>query len=259
MILDGVERHEETTMKRTLLAALLAAGTLLAAPAHAVLMMQTYTGSVSSGSDFGGAFGPANTDLTGASFTATFVFDTTLGNTTTGATVPSGGTFVLLAGGTSPSDPYFNTPTPLVSATLSIGGSAAVSFAGGQEDRTAIRSFPVPGLAPSEYFASTLSDIGTFLTVFARSFDETFLDDLTHEFSYDILPGVVVGDQFRIVDPVTFSDTARGVLTPTRLVVSVFDPGTPEIPLPATLPLFAGGLGVLGLLTRRRRRRSRAS
>ncbi len=37
----------------------------------------------------------------------------------------------------------------------------------------------------------------------------------------------------------------------TRVAASLVDP----TPLPATLPLFAGGLGVLGLITRRRKRK----
>lgn len=240
-------------MKRIFLLTMLTAATSFATPAQALQMMQTYTGTVSFGGDASGIFGPANTVLTGSSFTAVFVFDTALGNTTTGTTVPAGGTFLQLAGGASPSAPYLNTASPLVSATLSIAGSAAIPFAGGQEDRTAIRSFPVPGPAPSEYLASTLDSIGSFLSLFARSFDETFLADLTHTFAYDIVPGVVVGDAFRIVDPITFFDDAFGSLTPERLVVSVFATGPSEIPLPASLPLFAGGLGAIGLLARPRR------
>jgi hypothetical protein len=36
-------------------------------------------------------------------------------------------------------------------------------------------------------------------------------------------------------------------------------PSNPETPIPAALPLFAGGLGVLGLLARRRKHKNAAA
>lgn len=230
-------------MERTLLAALLTAATLFAAPAHAVLVKHTYTGSVASGTDFAGVFGPASTSLVNASFTATFIFDTGLGNTTTGPSAVGTGTFIQLAGGTSPSDPFLNTPTPLASATLSIGGSADVAFSGGFEDRTSIRSILSP--VPSSYLSSVSDNIGSFLTLIVNSFDVMFAPDLTAEFAYDVLPGVVVGDAFRVRNPVTFSDNATGTLMPTRLVVSIVDPGETGGGTEAPIAVSAPGAGTL--------------
>jgi hypothetical protein len=46
-------------------------------------------------------------------------------------------------------------------------------------------------------------------------------------------------------------------VTGTPTFTAIEAPPTPEIPLPATLPLFASGLGALGLLGWRRKRRAR--
>jgi hypothetical protein len=82
-----------------------------AAPAEATVVYVTYTGTISSGSDSGGVFGQAGS-LSGESFTASYVFDTGIGNTATSPTE----NFVF--GGTS-----FSVPSPLIDpAVLTIGG-----------------------------------------------------------------------------------------------------------------------------------------
>jgi hypothetical protein len=232
------------TMKSLLAALGMAAAALFGAPAHAVLVQQTYTGSVVSGDDFEGAFGAAGADLAGQPFIAVFTFDTTRGNTTTGPISSGSGTFVQLAGGTSTSDPFLGAPTPLVSATLSVAGSSAVTVAAGLEDRTAVRSPTNPASVPSEYFASALGTQGDVLSVFVRSFSATYPADLTATGLYFASAGAVVGDQFRIVNAMTFTDRARGVLAPSMLVVSV-------VPEPATAFLMATGLAGVLLLKRR--------
>jgi hypothetical protein len=56
----------------------------------------------------------------------------------------------------------------------------------------------------------------------------------------------------------TLSTTTPGPITFTG-VSGLVTTTPPEIPLPATLPLFASGLGALGLLGWRRKRKSTAS
>jgi hypothetical protein len=78
-------------MRNMLKITTLAATTALASfggltPASATIVDVTYTGGVSSGRDTDGLFGPPGTDLTGDPFKAFFVFDTTLGSTTTSPT-----------------------------------------------------------------------------------------------------------------------------------------------------------------------------
>lgn len=192
------------------------------AAAHAAVVLQTFSGTVTSGNDYEGLFGPPLADLTGKPFVAVFKVDTARGNFSSGPTAfPPGGTFVQLAGGSSPSDPFFSSPTPVISATLSIGGSSPVSIVGGAEDRTSIRSV-APG-APNEYFSSTLGANGTLLQIFVRSFVETFPLDLTQPGTYATSQGAVTGDQFRIVDA-QFFDSARGSLSTSAVVVPEPDP-----------------------------------
>jgi len=233
-----------SVMKRTrwslgglVLAIALSAG----AASHAAVVLQTYSGTVTSGNDFAGLFGPPLTDLTGKPFVAVFEIDTARGSFSSGPTgFPTGGTFLQLAGGSSPSDPFLNFPTPVIHATLSIGGSSPVEIAGGLEDRTTIRSF-APG-NPNEYFSSTLGANGSLLQVFVRSVLATFPLDLTQPGTYPSSPGAVTGDQFRIVDA-QFSDSARGSLSTSSV----------EVPEPGALPQLIGGLAGLGWLATRRR------
>jgi len=222
---------------KSLLATLAMAGALWAAPAHAIVVQQSYSGSVVSGADAQGVFGAAGADLAGQAFTAVFTFDLARGNTSTGP-IGGPGSFVQQAGGSDPGDPFLGAPTPLLSATLSIGGSAAVTLAGGFGDRTAVRSSNNPVGLPSEYFASTQGVNGDGLSVFVRSFVATFPADLAAPGTYLSSAGAAVGDQFRIVDSATFTDRARGALAPSMLVVTV-------VPEPAAALLLVIGLVAL--------------
>ena len=213
---------------------------------HAQVVLQTYSGTVTSGSDFAGLFGPPATDLTGKPFVAVFEVDTSLGNLSSGPTVfPAGGTFLQLAGGSSSSDPYLNTPTPVIRATLSIDGSSPVEIVGGLEDRTSIRSF-APG-NPNEYVSRIFGANGGVLHVFVRSVLSTFPLDLTQPGTYTSSPGAVTGDQFRIVDA-QFFDSARGSLSTSSV----------EVPEPGALAQLIGGLAGIGCLAIRRRSKALA-
>jgi hypothetical protein len=236
-------------------AALLLAGTMLIAPpAGAVVLQQTYTGVVTFGFDVTGLFGTAGASLIDKSFTAIFKIDTSLGSTTTGVTSDGGGNFIQLAGGGSAADPFLGIPTPIISATLSIGGSAAVMISGGYEDRTAIRSYPISGARPSSYLSAVLGEKGDILSVFLSSIIASFPADFTATGTY-LAQGGGAGDQFKIVDPLTFNTKAFGNLEANQLVVSTLSVQS-DVPVPAALPLFAGGLGVIGLTLVRRRWRA---
>lgn len=215
------------------------------AAAHAAVVLQTYSGTVTSGNDFAGLFGPPSSDLTGKRFIAVFTIDTTRGNFSSGPTVfPPGGLFAQLAGGSSSSDPYFGAPSPVIGATLSIDGSSPVSIVGGLEDRTSVRSF-APG-NPNEYISSIFGSNGSHLQVFVRSFVDTFPLDLTQPGTHTTSPGAVTGDQFRIVNA-QFFDSARGSLSTSSVVV----------PEPSALAQLISGLAGIGWVGRLRRSKDR--
>lgn len=215
------------------------------AAAHAAVVLQTYSGTVTSGNDFAGLFGPALTDLTGKPFVAVFEVDTSRGNFSSGPTGFPAGLFVQLAGGSSPSDPFLNTSTPVIRATLSIGGSSPVPILGGLEDRTSIRSATAGN--PNEYFSSTFGSDGSLLQVFVRSFLVRYPTDLSQLGTYESSPGAVTGNQFRIVNA-QFSDSARGSLSTSSLVV----------PEPSALAQLIAGATCIGWMAIRRGSTARA-
>jgi hypothetical protein len=92
------------------LAALIGAIVLGAAgSASATIVDVSYTGTVLSGSDGSGIFGPAGVDLTGATFSTTYVFDDTLGH--------------FLSPGELFGGPAFGFPTsPALSVSITIDG-----------------------------------------------------------------------------------------------------------------------------------------
>jgi hypothetical protein len=112
-----------------------ALGALLSTSAFADIVKETYTGTVSSGVDNAGFFGPNNADLSGLAYTATYVFDTAV----PGAAKNSvGGTFFTYGGGVN---------TPAVSAAMTING----------------HTFTTNGLGHAELDASNMSS-GSFRT-----------------------------------------------------------------------------------------------
>jgi hypothetical protein len=85
----------------------------VASPASATMVRVTYTGTVSSGYDYaGGVFGPPNTSLTGDPYTASYLFDTTLGITLSSPNLN------YAYGGSA----YGAVPSPSLSAVLTING-----------------------------------------------------------------------------------------------------------------------------------------
>jgi hypothetical protein len=88
-------------------------------PASATIVSVVYTGTVTSGSDMTGMFGPAGGDLAGDSYVARYVFDTTRGFTYASATNN------YAYGGSG-----YGNASPAVSASVTIAGhSASISGA----------------------------------------------------------------------------------------------------------------------------------
>jgi hypothetical protein len=240
-------RQARQRVTRALLAMSAGLALMVSVPAQALQVLQVYTGTVTSGTDIEGVFGPAGASLAGRPFTATFLFDTALGNISTGP-IGAPGSYVQLAGGSDPGPPFSGTATPLLGATIRIGSSAAVSVPGGQQDRTSVRSSNVPLNTPSEYLSSSVSAIGDYLYAFVRSSAATYPANLEVPGTYDTfpLPGATTDGRVDLKNPVTFGSRAVADLKPERLVVSV-------VPEPGGVLLMAAGLAALGLWRRRQR------
>jgi hypothetical protein len=112
-----------------------ALGALVSTSAFADIVTETYTGTVI-GTDYAGYFGAAGSDLSNATFTATYVFDTNH----TGST-PFSGSFTTTTMG-------FNLNSPAISASLAINGQ---TFA-----------FTTNGLYYSELLVQNLATSGHF-------------------------------------------------------------------------------------------------
>ena len=106
------------------------AALMASSAASAKIMVATWTGTVSSGSDVTGVFGPANSSLNGDTFTVKFTYDTDLGTRLT-----SPGVSDEVEGGS-----LYGVPSPLM-ATLTINGipktiAGIYQAALGQDDTT---------------------------------------------------------------------------------------------------------------------------
>ena len=85
----------------------------------AVIKVATYTGIVEDGYDYTGEFGRANTDLTGDTFVARYVYDTSLGYTSTSGHVDE------VYGGS-----LYGIADPLISASVKINGVSHSFYTG---------------------------------------------------------------------------------------------------------------------------------
>ncbi len=216
-----------------------------AAPCHAVTVYVTYTGTVSSGVDNLGLFGPVNADLTGSAYTASYVFDVAFGQNNYNL---QSATLNHIYGGSAFSPPHDVSPSMGASLTIAgfsqfIGGSYFGSISGRNDGGVA--GFA----AQSNEVASASADLYFYIfnSLGASSGLPAAIDSA---FSYTVLPGDTAVGLFHT------SGSNFIYLTPETLTVSLTAPGA--TPLPAALPLFASGLGGLGLLGWRRKRKAQA-
>jgi hypothetical protein len=193
--------------------------------ASADTLTETWTGKVGTGVDTRGLFGSANTSLAGDSFTATFVFDTTLG-TNLGGTDVFGG---LGSGGLT---------DPLISAKLTIAGATF--------------SIPVTSGTQSEFVANEIR-IAASASGFPGdpSIDFGFNDasplinaDLTANFAFDAAQFGIKDGRF---NPDPNDQTGLLTLDPASVSLSVA-----AVPEPSTWAMMILGFLALGWLAYRK-------
>ena len=201
--------------------------------ASAVVVQETYSGQVGCNSsgitacstvDVLGLFGPAGTDLKGADYTAVYYFDTTLGVFT------SASNFNQVHGGPGysiPSNPSLGASITINNHTFSFDSFWAGNLYGRNDG---------PGIAGkwSEVDAFAATNLGIYLLNEVQNFHGLIPDSITTAWSYSVQPTDPKYGQF--VD-----GTESLSLTDDFVALDV-------TPLPATLLLFASGLGALSLL-----------
>jgi len=233
-------------------AAAVSAFALLAGPsaASAATVTITYAGTVSSGYDGTGVFGSAGGDLTGDSYTATYVFNTSLGNTAL-----STPTELILNGGAG----AFGIPTPLVNASLTING-VTVSVPGGDQDLIWVlggsggsgydvlaRQYGVPNNGNTTVANELANDLSTGPSVIPFSFagPVSYTVNAADSVFGDFVIGASAGNGY-------FGD-AYGDLSPASLTVSsgAVAAAAPE---PSTWAMMLVGFAGLGFAGYRRRK-----
>jgi hypothetical protein len=204
-----------------------ALGALLSTSAFADIVTETYTGTVI-GTDYGGYFGTPGSDLSNATFTATYVFDTNH----TGST-PDHNSFITSTRG-------INLNSPAISASLAINGQTLTFTANG----IYYSELLVQNLATSHHFqsfAQVHSISGADLTNYIYTNDPNApnnLSLLTTPFSYTL------NTQYDYDNSNPFqywSDNLTLLPTPVTLAGAVPEPSTW-----AMMILGFAGLGFMG-------------
>jgi hypothetical protein len=105
-------------------AAALAAQIGISASASATIVETVYTGTIVDGVDVTGVFGSPNSSLSGEQYTATYIYDTTLGYID--GNYPSGEGHALGGPSFTPPSPAAGYPSPIIFAAMTIDGRSVI-------------------------------------------------------------------------------------------------------------------------------------
>ena len=219
-----------------------------AAPCHSTTVYVTYTGHVynfgTPQTDYGGQFGSAGADLQGSAYTGFYVLDVEFGpHYFQGDQIPD--YYYYIDSGTKFGPGYVS---PAVSAGLTINGITV--YIPGVDYDSIITGFN-DGSNQSYQSHHVINSNHVELFNILQVYNADILANITTPFYYEYVTGfdntgIYCFEQYKCIQ---FSlETLR---------VSLTDP-TAATPLPAALPLFATGLGALGLLGWRRKRKAAA-
>ena len=217
-------------MKTKLFAVVSALAVLgVASPASAVIVDVTYTGTVTSSNYFGDTW------------VANYVFDTTKGNYN-----ESSPTNNYVSGFCC----YYGDFNPALSATVTINGSTTFSVNPNYEGRIAASNF---GSESQQLHTAVYEDVSSqktrLLSNHITAFNGNISPSITGPYHYTaMLRDEALGSYIDGIQLLSIYASLQTVTVSSDLAT----------PLPAALPLFASGLGVMGLLARRRKRKATA-
>lgn len=211
------------------------------APVWADIAEVTYTGTVRTGWDYAGIFGAVG-DLTGQAYTSRYTFETASGGSA------NNGLESYVYGGSS-----FGLPSPSVSASMTIN-AITISWIGnysaqiyGADD--SVQPFVYSAVS---HWANYLLNGGIY-TGMIHSAQEMasgyYPLSLTDPFSANLI-GNVSGSFVKYTNNWTLDVEAE--LTPERISIN-----TP-VPEPETYAMMLAGLGLLGVVARRRKQKAAA-
>jgi hypothetical protein len=245
----GYFRAEVQQMKpKHLGAAALLAALGATSTASATEALVTYTGTILSGTDYAGIFGPAGADLARDKFVAQYVIDPSLAGIQLGG---PGDDYEQYIGGSSSKG-----GSPVLSADLTINGQT-YDFTVGQYGNLYGQNTTFPGLSSQQsHTDSSQITVNSILhTWFISNYIQTYGTNpipksLTTPFSYKAMSGDGTGEQWWIdeyLDPQTQTPTydALGVFNSMTITVS-------SIPEPSAWTMLIAGFTALGFAAARR-------
>ena len=221
---------------------------LIASPAHATVVYVTYEGTVF-GNDPTGLFGGGS--INGQHFKSSYAFDVVFGlNNDDCENCPSGGgTTNYIFGGSG-----FSTVSPSLGATITIGNhteSVTGTFVG---IISGINQGGTSGLTQQWHRASSAGNARTLQNGIDVYKGTTGLPAaiLLNNYHYTVVAGDIPFGNF-----CTNGNASCIYLGASSLDITTQAPGA-SVPVPAALPLFATGVGGLGIVVWRRKRKATA-
>jgi hypothetical protein len=220
---------------------------LAATPCQALTAYVTYSGTLYAGFyDNLGLFGSPGAILAGQHYTSTYAFDvspnlnTFQQHSTTVNYIYGGNLYVPL-----------HPDSPLLSASVTIGG---VTVAMGGQDKGEISGENNGGLTGFTKVLHIAQEASGGVTQYLSQYISNFrgassglLAAIDVAFAYHVLSGDTASGDFSVC---AGNACTAGRLLPTDFSLSLTSP----VALPASLPLFVTGIGIVGLLGLRRRK-----
>jgi PEP-CTERM motif. len=214
----------------------------IASSAPAATFLITYTGTISSGYDTTGKFGPPATDLTGVPYRAVY----TLTDPKPGATSVRFGPDEF---GTEESSTFgYGKANPLTGVLTINGVSHSFDFEGSAYQFHAIQPGSFVYLASVSHFTTNFPEEGHVAdylinTIFSPVNSFLSSGDYTHPLNYKIKPGDFVYGFFQVYRE--GGDFAQGDLAPSSVTISK------AVPEPMSWTMMIAGFGLVGAKMRR--------